>query len=616
MWKNYSVQYFKRNKGLLFFLAAVAFFASLLLSLIGSFFYNLWSDYIYRSYLETGIKAVDVTTAAKIYTAIMVLAVISLTFMIYNTFGISMNARIHHLGILKSVGATPRQLNAVLVQETLGVCLLPVFLGTATGTLVCRGIVGIIIELGRNVRTYEVEFRFSPYIFFISFAASMLTIGISAWIPARKISRISVLDAIINREEQPFRIKKFRIFSLLFGVEGELARRSMFARRRSLRISRASLFFAIMALFTFLNIERISALSVKETYWDRYEDVWDYMITAEENTEKEHALLKRIRETEGVESCILYQKSQMQLQAGEESIAASLFIMDNESFMEYRKECGLKKGAVTGQGAVVVNLLWDRENSSRTDRKFVPVLEGETVGGGITVVGLTDRFPPLREELGIDSLTVVMDEAYFSSLQKLHSQNPFPTGESFFTVIIEEAVKKDAAKSAETDNKLKDLAGGNVTLESREEKQASDERIRKGLRFIAAVVAAVLALTGLSNVFSVTLGQIRQRKREFARYLSVGMSFKGLKKVLWVEAFKISVVPLLLSLLINCPIVWLALNSSGVAPMEFLKNMPLGPILIFSFGIVFLVYLAYYIGEKQILREGLIDILKDDRICE
>lgn len=65
MWKNYSVRYFKNNKGLLFFLTAVSFLASLLLSLISSFFYNLWEDYVYRAYLQTGTETVDITTAAK-----------------------------------------------------------------------------------------------------------------------------------------------------------------------------------------------------------------------------------------------------------------------------------------------------------------------------------------------------------------------------------------------------------------------------------------------------------------------------------------------------------------------------------------------------------------------
>lgn len=635
MWKNYSARYFKNNKGLLFFLAAAAFLASSLLSLLGSFFYNLWADYVYRTYLETGMKTVDVTTAVKIYTAIMVLAAASLILMIYNTFGISMKARIRHLGILKSVGATPKQLKTVLVYETMGVCLLPALLGTVAGTLVCRCLIKVAIELGEAVRTYETAYRFSLWVFLISFGVSVLTLCISAWIPARKISRISVLDAMMNREKQPRKIRRFSLFSVFFGVEGELAARSLYTRRKSLRISGAALFLAVMALFTFLNIERISALSVKETYWDRYEDVWDYRITSEGNTEDNHALLNSVRRLEGVESCILYQTfDALRLRAGEKSIDATVFAMDHHSFIQYRKECGLEEGAAPGQGVVIVNRIWDRENSDRTDRQYIPFLEKETktlvlsIGSGmgesgakdaettettVNVIGLADCFPALREEMGIDSLAIVTDEEYFPFLSDK---------ESILTVTVEEPWKSDAKKSAEMKDMLSeltethDLAGSGISVESRLEEQADDERIRRGLRFIAAVAAAVLALTGLSNVFSSTLGQVRERKREFAKYLSVGMSPRGLKKILWLEALKISVTPLLLSLLINCPLVWFALESSGVALMDFLKNMPLGPILIFSLGIVFLVYLTYYIGEKQILSKGLIDVLKDDRFCE
>lgn len=653
MWKNYSARYFKNNKGLLFFLTAVSFLASLLLSLISSFFYNLWEDYVYRAYLQTGTKTVDITTAAKIYAAIMVLAAASLILMIYNTFGISMKARIRHLGILKSVGATPKQLKSVLVHETMGVCLLPALLGTAAGTFVCRRLIRVIIELGETVRTYEPTYRFSSWVFLLSFGISALTLCISAWIPAKKISRISVLDAMMNREKQPRKIRRFSLFSILFGIEGELAARSLYTRRKSLRISGAALFLAVMALFTFFNIERISALSVKETYWERYENVWDIRITATGNTEDNHALLTGVRRLEGVESCILYQTFDLRLRAGEKSIEATVFVMDNESFMQYRKECGLEEGAAPGQGVVIVNRIWDRENSDRTDRQYIPFLEKETettvlsAGSGMgesgtedaetaemtaNVIGLCDYFPALREEMGVDSLAVVTDEEYFRSLQGAFLQNETPQTfsdkESILNVKVGEPWKSDVKKSAEMKDMLSELTKNDVlakggilkesgeTVESRLEEQADDERIRSGLRFIAAVAAAVLALTGLSNVFSSTLGQIRERKREFARYLSVGMSPKGLKKILWLEALKISAAPLLLSLLLNCPIVWFALESSGVALMDFLKNMPLGPILIFSFGIVFLVYLTYYIGEKQILSKGLIDVLKDDRFCE
>lgn len=650
MWKNYSVNYFRNNKGMMVFLMAVAFFAASLLSFISSFFYNLWADYVHQSYLKTGAASVDITTSVIIYTFIMTLAVLSLILMIHNTFGVSMSARIHQLGVLKSVGATPRQLKSALVQETLGVCLLPVLLGNIFGTVLCYGIVLIVIEAGKTVRTYELEYKFSPYIFLISFGVSVFALGVSAWIPARKISRISVLDAVFNREDNmPSKMKKFRLSSALFGIEGELAGRSLYARRKSLRVSRMALFLAVTAFFAFLNIERISALSVQETYWDRYADVWDYMITAKGNIGEKVSLLENVRKMEDVESCILYEKAAMYtlldrkdfsreflelggpeefseeiscLENGKYLVKVSVIVMDDESFIQYLGKCGLESALIYDKGAVILNRIRDKQSSSPGNRIYIPFLstaEGTAIDLSVGMEGekavkakvtaLTDRVPQLREGFEDVSLVTLMSESYYQSLRK-----PFLSGECFFTVRIK--IMESEGENTKIKNNLEKLLGEEEILESRVEKQNSDKIIRSGLRLIGGIAATVLACTGLSNVFSLTMGQIRQRKKEFARYLSIGLSPRGLKKILYLEALRIGGNPILLALFVNIPLVLFALNACGIGISNFLQNMPLCPILIFSFGIVFIVYLTYYIVGKQILNGDLIAALNDERIFE
>ena len=85
MWKNYSAGYFKNNRAMMAFIMTVAFFAGTLISFISHYFYNLFEDYVYRSYLKTGTHEVTVSTAFVIYTVIMILTVISLVLLIYNT---------------------------------------------------------------------------------------------------------------------------------------------------------------------------------------------------------------------------------------------------------------------------------------------------------------------------------------------------------------------------------------------------------------------------------------------------------------------------------------------------------------------------------------------------
>lgn len=678
MWKNYSAGYFKNNRAMMAFIMTVALFAGTLISFISHYFHNLFEDYVYRSYLKTGTHEVPVSTAFVIYTVIMILTVISLVLMIYHTFAVSMSGRIHHLGVLKSIGATPRQLKSVLIQETMGICCLPVLLGNFLGVGMAYLIVSIIIDSTETVRTYELNFVFGPGVLLLSAAISFFTIGVSAWIPARKISRISVMDAIFNREnDMSCKIKKFRLFSALFGIEGELARKSLYTRRKSLRTAGAALFLAVMGFYVFMNTEKVSALSVQETYFNRYKDVWDYMVTFQGGVKEKLSVLERAKETEGISSCILYGRGNIYVSAvkedfskellelgGPESISRSIIkqegedylleipviVLDDNSFKKYAGNYTGENGnagkyngknddagnhnmgnnPVLGQGVILVNRIWDSLHSSRFEREVLPFLEQSEEGTlelstivrteekevekkedsiaekeAVKIMGYTDEGPALREELSWDRPTIVMS---ISCYEGLHM--PFLDRESFLTVMTD-----SREEDQEVESVLQTLLSEGDEMEGRVDAERSDESMRSGLRLIVGIVAAVLSCVGLSNVFSVALGQIVQRKREFARYLSIGLSPKGMKKILYIEALEISLKPILISILFNIPFVIWILKQSGVTVEAYLQNMPFYLIFLFSFGIVFVVCLTYYIGGRKILSSDLVEVLKDERIC-
>lgn len=681
MWKNYSAGYFKQNKAMMIFTMVVAFFTGTLISFISHFYYNLWADYVYRSYLKTGVQEVEVSTAFVIYTVVMVLTVISLTLMIYNTFAVSMSSRIHHLGVLKSVGATPKQLKSVLIQETLGICCLPVLFGNLLGVGMASLIVSIIINAAESVRTYDLDFVFSPWVLLSAIAISFFTIGVSAWIPARKISRISVMDAIFNREDNmPCKMKRFRLFSALFGIEGELARKSLYMRRKSLRIAGGALFFAVMGFYVFMNTEKISALSVQETYFNRYKDVWDYMITFQGEAAEKLPVLEEAKRTEGISSCILYGRGNIYVSltkgdfskeltelGGPESLSGSVIqqdgenylleipviVLDDDSFKDYAGNCGVEndnggndnagnhsmENTFGGeQGIILINRIWDNLHSSRFEKEVLPFLEqgeektlqffrsiqaaeeageraenaeeemaekAETEMAEVKIMGCYDEGPALREELSWDRPTAIMSISCYEKMQM-----PFLNEESFLTIMTD-----SRGENAEVENNLKHLLSEGDKWEGRMDAERSDESMRSGLRLIVGIVASVLACVGLSNVFSVALGQIVQRKREFARYLSIGLSPKGMKKILYIEALEISLKPILISILVNVPFVLWTLKQSGISMEAYLQNMPFYLIFLFSFGIVFVVCLTYYIGGRKILGNDLVEVLKDERIC-
>ena len=64
------------------------------------------------------------------YLVILLIVSFSLILIIRNSFAMSMNARIHQLGIFSSVGASPGQIRTCLIQEAVVLSLAPILFGS------------------------------------------------------------------------------------------------------------------------------------------------------------------------------------------------------------------------------------------------------------------------------------------------------------------------------------------------------------------------------------------------------------------------------------------------------------------------------------------------------
>ncbi len=148
-----------------------------------------------------------------------------------------------------------------------------------------------------------------------------------------------------------------------------------------------------------------------------------------------------------------------------------------------------------------------------------------------------------------------------------------------------------------------------VESENRIQEKISDENIQKGFMLILGTFCALLAIVGIANVFSNTLGFLRQRKREFAQYMSVGMTLESMRKMFCIEALAIAGRPLLITLPLTVLSVSFMITASYLNPMEFLVKVP---IVIFILAIFGFVSLAYYIGGKRLLDCSLADALRND----
>ena len=632
MWKAYSVGYIRNNKTGNRFIMTISFLASMLLSLVSSLFYNLWVDQVNQNIAATGNSEVEMTPAIIAYIAVFSVASIALIMMIHHAFAATMTTRIHQLGILKSVGAIRRQIRRALINEVVVLALPAIVIGNIVGIGLAWLFMAFIITSTADLRDYILTFAYHPIVFLGSFLFSVLTALISAWIPAKKLSRMTPLDAIRYGNEPVIkRIRKYRVHSAVFGIYGELARKSLYARRKAMRIGTMSILLAVFSCVSLLNMFGISNLSTEKTYFDRFKDNWDFLVTAKENDYSKE-LLNAIRNIEDVSSCIVHKKVTCNTQVSGEylsddvqklglenlngsfvandrgiyNVNAPIYILDDNSFERY---CGEK----TDANVIAVNIIWDSIHSERTNRQYVPFLNTDKEillnleGTIIPVTDFAKELPVLRESLEQYALSLVMSESYYNSLGF-----NVDTDEAFYTIKVEDENRYGVVK--EELQKLL-LAYPDYVFEGRIEEYENELEIQKGLRMLIYAFTGLLTCIGLANIFASTLGQIHQRKREFARYFTVGLTPKGAAKILTWEAAIVALRPILFTVIINIPLMAVMLNAGGIAAQEFItKRLPLIPAITLFAAVIGFVGLAYYLGGKKICNMNFVDVIKDDTL--
>lgn len=583
------------------------------------------------------------------YLVILIIMSLALVLIIHNSFAVTMNARIHQFGIFSSIGATPGQIRTCLMQEAAALCAVPILVGSIIGIALSFGVIQAINLLAADVvGRHEAVFKYHPLIFVTTILVSVLTVFISAWLPAKKLSGLTPLETIRNTGELRLKKKKHsRILSLLFGVEGELGGNALKAQKKALRTSTLSLTLSFLGFTVMLCFFTLSGISTNHTYFERYQDAWDVMVTVKDTGIENIEQAEEINELQGVKSSIVYQKAEAvcfipetyiseevntlgglgavagsSVTVGEGSylVKAPIVIMDDAGFKAYCEQIGITS---EGAGSVVLNRIWDSVNSNFRYKEYVPFIKEEqstivlqNAGQGensveLPVLGFTQESPVLREEYANYTLVQFIP---LSMWKKIAGQIGNPEADTYIRVLAEDGITLTELNALEKD--IVQVIGREYTVESenRIQEKVSDENMQKGALLILGAFCALLAVIGIANVFSNTLGFLRQRKREFAQYMSVGMTPESMRKMFCIEALVIAGRPLLITLPLTVLSVGFMITASYLNPMEFLVKVPIVPIVIFILAIFGFVALAYYIGGKRMMNCSMVDALRNDSV--
>ena len=188
---------------------------------------------------------------------VLVIIVIASVMLIYNAFAMSLSERIRYLGMLASVGATRAQkkLSVYFEGAVLGAVGIPVgilagIVGIgitlkATGTKIIQ--TGMINGVSDSNMQMDVVVPIWAVIGIVLF--SVIAIFVSLYIPSRKASKITPIDAIRQREDIKLKSKKLKtpkIIRKIFGYEGEIAYKNLKRNGRKSKVITLSIALSVV----------------------------------------------------------------------------------------------------------------------------------------------------------------------------------------------------------------------------------------------------------------------------------------------------------------------------------------------------------------------------------
>lgn len=209
--------------------------------------------------------------------------------LIYNAFSISVSERTRQFGLLSSIGATKHQLTGSVLFEAFFLSMIGIPLGILSG-MIGIGITfyftgDMIADFLYSDSDVTLSLHASIPALLIAVLVSLITILISAYLPARRAMKGSAIEAIRQSKDisiNPRKIKTSRLTSKLFGFEGMLAAKNYKRNGKKYRATVISLFLSIVLFISASSFCAYLTKSANSILSDQGYDI-SYLLPSDDN---------------------------------------------------------------------------------------------------------------------------------------------------------------------------------------------------------------------------------------------------------------------------------------------------------------------------------------------
>jgi len=558
------------------------------------------------------------------YVVIVVCIIIVFTsvFCIKNSFDISITEKIKQYGMLRSIGATKKQIKSNVFYEATILGLIGIPLGLLLGFIASYILIIICNILLKDSLTggLNMVLSYSVISYIVAILLGIITIYLSALKSARKASKISPIDSIRNSANIKLNSKKLKVPKLInkiFGVGGEISYKNIKRNKKSYRTTIVSLTISVLVFISLTYFMNTFMNEIKKEVSSSEYNI-NYNITSKEDKN----IINKINQTVKLDNIKNYSIirttngtfNNPKYNIEQENINDNIYIVSigEEAYKKYLKSLNLNYDDVKDKGILVDEIKYSVNKGNKIVNKqdrLYKYNKGDIVSMNLYIesnetninlsVGAISDVRPFGLQKNTEEVYFVVSDEYYDKING---------GSQYYNVYFDST---NASKLQDDIDKI--LKDERYHIDNKEEYV----RIVRNLILLIGIFLygfiTVITLISVTNIFNTITTSMELRKPEFAMLKSVGMTSKEFNRMIRLESIFVCIKSLIFGIPIGLAIsyvIYLLLSQNEDLRFE----VPFNGIIISSIFVLLLISILMKYSISKINKQNTIETIRNENI--
>lgn len=581
---------------------------------------------------------------------VMVIIIITSAVCISNSFAISINQKTKQYGMLASIGATPRQIRKNVFFEAAFMGVIGIVAGIGGG--LSASYILVVLSNKMLIDTFEMSIVYAPSLLgvLLSIVLAIVTIVLSALVPAIRASRMSPIMAINHSEDIKIKSKSLKTPKLIGKVWGEggvLAYKNMKRNKRKYRVITISIALSVSTFIALYGFMSLLTESVNRYANDKI-DLRVYMssyksMSVDEANKKVSNIVNRINNETNITDFTFargfyaslkdepkYSSDYKEVNKYEAGLAEnngyyiSIISLGNEEYGKYIKKLGISKETAQSGGILVDNTYQYINNGN--DIKYFNIYDGYKAGDVLTYrIDTSNSSKSLDNSKSSDDTTL-----YDIRIVALSNERPFGYDNAYtsygYLIVSDDYMNRIDTKNTDSTllnincddpDKAQDILvnefniGQNYIFNAAQERR-NDEKLILTMKIFLYGFIAIVSLIGITNIFNTVTTGMELRGKEFAMLQSIGMTKREFDKMIRMESVFYGSKALIIGVVSGTLLSYVIYIAAGESQLRYV--FPLQAIVIAVVVVIILLLGIMKYSIVQIRKQNIIETIRNENI--